>query len=147
MSQKAGASKSKPQTSKHPLIDYTVHCKGAALMQEKAYLSPYPLSPFFILFSKAILPCPFILRSWLLEAGRMLGERRERLGKKRISQGLGSCQHDWKPPTIIILIKSISCNGKKLVLAQGCESESKILPLLKSIEKNSIDFGEDRMPT
>lgn len=36
---------------------------------------------------------------------------------------------------------------KKLMLAQGCGSESKILPLLKSIEKNGIDFGEEGMST
>lgn len=36
---------------------------------------------------------------------------------------------------------------KNLMLAQGCGSESKILPLLKSIEKKTALTGEDRIST
>lgn len=64
MSQRIGASKSK---LKHPLIDYILRITGVVLMQENNYLSSPPLSLplFFLLFSKAIWPCPFILRRWL----------------------------------------------------------------------------------
>lgn len=55
------------------------------------------------------------------------------MGRKRVSQGLGNCQHNRKALTIIIPVIEIN-----LVLPQGCGSGSKILSLPKSIEKMSL---------
>lgn len=145
MSQRIGASKSK---LKHPLIDYILRITGVVLMQENNYLSSPPLSLplFFLLFSKAIWPCPFILRRWLR---RRKDAEREKIEERKNGKTEGFTGFRkltaWQKVSDHYNSSKVPAVEKNLVLLWGCGLGSKILSLLKSIENKVIDFGAHRI--